>query len=86
MTFTRMDQTTREDWQVIGREFMHLAGDLREQFRGHPCFARTEEFCALYDNPAFNPDGPTLPLSAFEPMLRRVFAHPRRSVYQEAKA
>jgi len=187
MTFTRMDQTTREDWQIIGREFMHLAQglpervmahlrllegdfggfpvdrythslqtatlalqdgrdeeyvvcallhdigdtlgsynhpdiaaailqpfvleenlwmirhhgifqghyffhhigmdrDRREQFRGHPCFARTEEFCALYDNPAFNPDGPTLPLSTFEPMLRSVFAKPRRSFYQEAKA
>lgn len=68
--------------------FHHLGLDrnLREQFRGHPHFARTEEFCALYDNPAFDPKAETLPMSEFEPMVRRVFAQPRASLYKAALA
>src|SRR5205807_2833802 len=63
--------------------FHYLGGDrnVREQFRNHPWFGRTEEFCARFDGPAFDPSGETLPLAFFEPMLRRVFALPRRSLY-----
>ena len=72
-----------------GYYFFHHIGldrDLRERFRGHPHFARTEEFCALYDNPAFDPKAETLPMSEFEPMVRRVFAQPRNSLYKAALA
>jgi len=72
-----------------GHYFFHHIGmdrDMRDQFRDHPCYERTAEFCALYDNPAFDPDGETLPIGHFEPMLRRVFATPRRSIYQAATA
>ncbi len=64
--------------------FYHLGMDrnMRDQFKGHACFERTAEFCALYDSPAFDPQGETLPIASFEPLLRRVFAKPRRSVYQ----
>lgn len=68
-----------------GYYFFHHIGldrNLREQFRGHEHFARTEEFCALYDNPAFDPAARPLPISEFEPMVRRVFSQVRRSVYQ----
>lgn len=63
--------------------FHHLGMDrhLREQFKDHPLYQRTAEFCALYDAPAFDPDYPTEPLSFFEPILRRVFARPRQSMY-----
>ena len=67
-----------------GYYFFHHIGmnrDMRELFRGHAHFAHTEEFCARYDGPAFDPAGETLPLSFFEPMLRRVFAQPRQSLY-----
>jgi predicted HD phosphohydrolase len=66
--------------------FHYIGGDrnLREQFRGHPWFERTAEFCARYDGPAFDPAAETLPLAFFEPMLRRVFAQPRRSLYTRA--
>lgn len=70
-----------------GHYFFHHIGmdrDMREQFRGHPHFARTEEFCALYDNPAFDARAETLPLSEFEPMLRKVMAQPRNSIYKAA--
>lgn len=70
-----------------GNYFFHHIGldrDLRDQYRGHPCFARTEEFCTKYDSPAFNPQELVRPLAFFEPMLRSVLARPRRSVYANA--
>ena len=68
--------------------FHHIGGDrnLREQFRGHPCFERTAEFCAKYDSPAFDPAAETLPLAFFEPMVRRLFAQPKRSLYARIAA
>jgi hypothetical protein len=59
---------------------------MREAFRGHPHFARTEEFCARYDAPAFDARGETRPLAFFEPMVRRVFAQPRKSIYTAVNA
>jgi predicted HD phosphohydrolase len=70
-----------------GYYFFHHIGldrDLREQFRGHPSYERTAEFCELYDNPAFDPKGETLPMSEFEPLVRRVFGQPKNSIYQAA--
>jgi predicted HD phosphohydrolase len=67
-----------------GYYFFHYIGmnrDLREGLRGHPHFAYTEEFCARYDAPAFDPEGETRPLAFFEPMVRRVLARPTRSLY-----
>lgn len=70
-----------------GHYFFHHVGmdrNLRDQFKDHPCYERTEEFCARFDNPAFDPNRASLPISVFEPMLRRVFSTPRRSLYQSA--
>jgi len=68
-----------------GYYFFHHIGmdrNMREQFRGHPWFERTAEFCARYDGPAFDPAGETLPLDFFEPILRRVLAMPKQSLYE----
>ena len=70
-----------------GYNFFHHLGmnrDMRDMFKAHPHYARTEEFIALYDNPAFDPKGETLPIAEFEPMLRRVFAQPRNTIYKAA--
>jgi len=67
-----------------GYYFFHHVGmdrNMRDQFRGHPHYERTVEFCAKYDGPAFNPQVDTLPLSFFEPMVRRVCATPKRTIY-----
>jgi predicted HD phosphohydrolase len=48
--------------------------NLRDRFRGHPSFARAAEFCAKWDQAAFDKDYDSMPLSEFEPMVRRVFA------------
>ena len=72
-----------------GHYFFHHLGmdrDMRDQFKGHAHFARTEEFCALYDNPAFDPAAETLPLSEFEPMLRRLMHQPVNTIYKAALA
>jgi predicted HD phosphohydrolase len=55
-------------WHYIG-----LDRDAREQFRGHEYFEYTEEFCAKYDSPAFDPDYKSAPLSHFEPLVREIF-------------
>ncbi len=68
-----------------GYFFFHYLGldrNMREQFRGHPCFERTAEFCEKYDGPAFDPNGETLPLEFFEPMVKRLLAKPKNSIYQ----
>jgi predicted HD phosphohydrolase len=70
-----------------GYNFFHYIGldrHLRDQFRGHPHYERTAEFVALYDNPAFDPQSETLPLVTFEPMVRRLMATPKHSVYKAA--
>jgi predicted HD phosphohydrolase len=72
-----------------GYYFFHHIGmdrDMREAFRGQPHFERTAEFCELYDNPAFDARAQTLPLSEFEPILRRLFAQPRNTIYKAAVA
>lgn len=67
--------------------FHHLGLDRnqREQFRRSAWFARTAEFCARHDGPAFDPKAETLPLHCFEPMVRRVLARPRKSLYVSDK-
>ncbi len=56
--------------------FHHYGKDRneREKFRGHPMFERTVEFCAKWDQMAFDPNYDTMPLTAFEPAVHRIFA------------
>jgi predicted HD phosphohydrolase len=68
-----------------GYYFFHYIGldrDMREQFRGHPHFEHCAQFCHLYDQNSFEPGYDTMPLEAFEPMLRRVVETPKRSIYK----
>lgn len=68
-----------------GYYFFHHIGldrNMREQFRGHPCFERTAQFCEKYDNRAFDPNMNQMPLEEFEPMVRRVFKTPRTTIYR----
>ena len=57
--------------------FHHLGLDrnMRDEFRDHPWYAVTEEFCRVYDGPAFDPSSSACRSRTFEPMVRRVFAH-----------
>ena len=53
----------------------------REQYREHEWWHACAQFCELYDQNSFDPEYETLPLSAFEPAVRKVFAAPRKSIY-----
>ena len=85
--------TEANHWMVAhhgifqGYYFFHHLGmnrDMREVFRDHPHYGRTEEFCARYDGPAFDASYDTFPLDFFEPILRRVFAQPKHTIYTAA--
>ena len=67
-----------------GYYFYHYLGldrDMREQFRGHPHFEETARFCEIYDQAAFDETYDSAPLDFFEPMVRRVFAAPKSTIY-----
>ena len=70
-----------------GYYFFHYLGidrDMREQFRGHPHFEACADFCARHDQNAFDPNYDTMPLQAFEPMVRAFFEKPKNSIYKRA--
>src|SRR4051794_9538664 len=56
--------------------FHHLGLDrnLRDQSADHEWFAPTAEFCAEYDQPAFDPAYETKPLEHYEPLIRDILA------------
>ena len=62
-------------------EYLGLDKNMREGLRGHKYFDACADFCALYDQTAFDPDYDTLPIEFFEPMVRRLFAAPVNSIY-----
>lgn len=53
-------------WHHIG-----LDRDTRDQFRDSPHYELTEEFCAKYDQTAFDPEYVSAPLEHFEPLIRK---------------
>lgn len=69
-----------------GLLLLPLPRDARETFRGHSHFEARADFCRLYDQAAFDPDYDAESLEYFEPMLRRVLAHPIKSMFAKAVA
>ncbi len=71
-----------------GYYFFHYLGldrDMREQYRGHPHFEYCAQFCHLYDQNSFDPNFESMPLEAFEPMVRSVMNVPRQSIYMRPR-
>ncbi len=65
-------------------DYIGLDKNLRDQHKDHPWYEYTAQFCHLYDQAAFDPDYESEPLEFFEPMVRRLFAAPKNSVYKAA--
>ncbi len=68
-----------------GYYFFHFLGldrDGRDAFRDHPSYDLTVEFCADFDQVAFDPGYDTQPLEHFEPLLRDLMAKPLKSIYR----
>jgi len=63
--------------------FHHLGLDpnMRDRYRDNPYWQACADFCADYDQNSFDPAYDTLPLEFFEPMVRRIFAAPKQSIY-----
>ncbi|MGB0919819.1 MAG: HD domain-containing protein [Alphaproteobacteria bacterium] len=62
-------------------DFLGLDKNMRDQFKGHPCFEKTAQFCHLYDQNSFDPSFKSMKLEDFRPMLNRVFERPKNSIY-----
>ena len=63
-------------------QYLGLDKNMRDRYRDNPHFRHCAEFCALYDQNSFDPDYENMPLDAFEPMVKRVMAEPKNSIYQ----
>lgn len=63
--------------------FQHVGLDrnLRDRYRDHEYWRDCAEFCEKYDQNCFDAAYDTLPLESFEPLVRKVFAAPKRSLY-----
>jgi predicted HD phosphohydrolase len=64
---------THQDFQ--GRHYYAYFGmspTLREQYRSEPWFALAEQFTDEWDQAAFDPNYPVLPLAEFEPLVRKL--------------
>ena len=72
-----------------GYYFFHYLGldqNMRDQFKANVNWQACAEFCEKYDQNCFDPDYDNMPIDAFETMVRRVFAKPKRSIYLRNKA
>jgi len=62
-------------------QYLGLDRNMRDQFRNHKWYKYTLEFCDKYDQTSFDPDFENMQLSEFEPMVRKFFSKPKRSIY-----
>ena len=59
--------------------FHHLGMDrnMRDRYKDHPFYERTQRFCDLYDSEAFDASYQSKPLEFFIPMVESVFSKPK---------
>ena len=63
-------------------EYLGLDKNMRDKFKDHPYFDDCKEFCEKYDQNSFDPEYESLPLDFFIPMVERVFAKPKNTIYK----
>lgn len=56
--------------------FLGMNRNERDRFREHPCYQAAVDFCQNWDQKSFDPQYDSMPLEAFEVMLRNVFSRP----------
>ncbi|MFT5575031.1 MAG: putative HD phosphohydrolase [Bermanella sp.] len=70
-----------------GYNFFHHLGldrNMRDQFKDSEHFEHTARFIEKYDSPAFDQSKPVLSLELFAPLVRKVMAAPKQSLYKSA--
>ncbi|MDP2379712.1 MAG: HD domain-containing protein [Pseudohongiella sp.] len=67
--------------------FHHLGGDrdMRDKYADSPYYDYTKRFCDIYDGKAFDPEFESKPLEFFLPMVQRVMARPRKTIFNGIK-
>ncbi|WP_439135852.1 HD domain-containing protein [Pseudomaricurvus sp.] len=65
--------------------FHHLGLDrnLRDNFKDSPYYQACAHFCHQYDQNSFDPEYQSESLEFFLPMVEKVFAQPRKSLYKQ---
>jgi predicted HD phosphohydrolase len=56
--------------------YVHFRGgnrNERDKFLDHPWYGACKSFCADWDQCSFDPEYPSLPLTAFEPLVHEIF-------------
>lgn len=56
--------------------FMDEDRNARDKYRDHRWYQACADFCANWDQPSFDPDFESRPLTHFEPLVRALFARP----------
>jgi predicted HD phosphohydrolase len=64
-------------------EYLGLDKNLRDEYKDNENWQACAEFCAKYDQNSFDPNYDSMSIEEFEPMVRRVFAQPRNSIYKK---
>ena len=64
-------------------EYLGLDKNMRDSFKDHPYFEDCKVFCEKYDQNSFDPDYESLPLDFFIPMIKKVFAKPKNTIYKK---
>lgn len=70
-----------------GYNFFHHLGmdrNMRDRFKDSEHYERTARFIAEYDNLAFDSSLPELSLDLFAPLVRKLMAEPKQSLYKAA--
>lgn len=70
-----------------GYYFFHYVGldqNGRDNYKDHPNYQACVDFCHLYDQNSFDVDYDSETLEFFMPMVERVLAQPKRSLYKVA--
>ena len=70
-----------------GYYFFHYVGldrNSRDAFSDHPHYQACVDFCQLYDQNSFDAEYDSEPLEFFVPMVERVMAQPKKSLYLKA--
>jgi len=64
-------------------DYLGLDKNMRDKFKDHPYFDDCKVFCEKYDQNSFDPDYDSLPLDFFIPMVEKIFAKPKNSIYKK---
>ena len=65
-------------------EYLGLDKNMRDKFQESPHYEDCKEFCEKYDQNSFDPNYECLPLEFFMPMVKKVFASPKKSIYKNS--